>query len=548
MKKIVLIFLISIISQKLWAQDSEKILIDKPDETLSLEQVISSIEQTHRLRFFFKKEWLDGIDPYAGEYPVDLKTFVEKTFSPHEITFFMRDRSVILYQKNYASINLEKGLADDDEVRIVGEGNSPLDEKVTVSGKIVDGQSGDILPGAVIRVEENDEGVVANPNGEFQIQLYPGLYTFKINFVGFEETMARVFIKSTGSTEFTLFESSLELDAVTIEEFAIDQNVNSAQVSVTNLDMKTIKSIPALLGEADIVKSVLLLPGVSTVGEGSTGFNVRGGAADQNLLVYDKAPIFNPSHLFGFFSNINPDAIKDVTLFKGGIPARFGGRVSSVLEINSRNPSTEDVKLKGGIGLVSSRLTADIPLVKGKSALLIGGRASYIDWLLDRVKNVEVRQSSAQFYDLNGKWTAKVGKKDFLSVSGYLSNDDFKFAADTVYGWQTQNLNASWVHTFSDDLSGEIALISANYGYKVDGEVPSTEFLLESNINNRSIAANFFYNAGVSHKLIFGGTYGTYDFNIGDLNPIGSESAVDPINLEAEHAREFAIFIQDEYK
>ena len=548
MKKLILIFIISIISHSILAQEPEKILISKPNDSLSIEQLIVSIEQDNHLRFFFRKEWLKDIEPYSGIYPVDLKTFIEKTFSPYDITFFIRDRSVILYQKNYASINLENDLSDDSEVKIVGDINSPLDEKVIFSGKITDGQSGDILPGAVLRVEENNDGVVTNPDGEFQIQIYPGLYTIKINFVGFEETVAKVFIKSSGSTEFTLFESSLELEAVTIEEFAIDQNVNSAQVSVTNLDMKTIKSIPALLGEADIVKSVLLLPGVSSVGEGSTGFNVRGGAADQNLLVYDKAPIFNPAHLFGFFSNINPDAIKDVTLFKGGIPARFGGRVSSVLEINSRNPSTESFNLKGGVGLVSSRLTADIPLIKGKSALLIGGRASYIDWLLDRVNNVEVQQSSAQFYDLNGKWTTKVGKKDFLSISGYLSNDDFKFAADTVYGWQTQNLNTSWVHTFSDDLSGEIALVSANYGYRVDGEVPASEFLLESNINNRSLAVNFFYNAGVSHKLIYGATYGTYDFNIGDLNPVGNESAIDPVNLEAEHAREFAIFIQDEYK
>lgn len=548
MKKYVLAFLLLSLSIELIAQEIDQTQINRPQSGISVAEVIANIEKSHNLKFFFKAEWLKDVQLYDGNYPLSLKSFLDNTFLSSGITYLIRGRYVILYQKNYESINLEKNLITENEINIVGDINAPLDNKVIFKGKIIDGQSGEFLPGAVIMIDENNEGVVSDVNGNFSILLFPGLYTFRINFVGFEETVSKLFLKSTGNLDFTLFESSLELAAVTIEEFAIDQNVNSAQVSVTNLDMKTIKSIPAFLGEADVVKSILLLPGVSTVGEGSTGFNVRGGAADQNLLVYDKAPIFNPSHLFGFFSNINPDAVKDVTLYKGGIPARFGGRVSSVLEINSRNPSTESVKLKGGVGLITSRLTADIPLVKGKSALLIGGRASYIDWLLKRVKNVEIRRSSAQFYDLNGKWTTKIGEKDFLSVSGYFSNDEFKFAADTTYGWQTKNLNATWVHTFNDQLSGEVALISANYGYTVNGEVTASEYSLESDINNQIVSANLYYNPDKSHRIIFGGSYSTYNFNIGDLNPIGNESSIDPINLEEEQAREYSVFIQDEYQ
>ncbi|MGB3465995.1 MAG: carboxypeptidase-like regulatory domain-containing protein [Cyclobacteriaceae bacterium] len=547
MKIPALIVSLLIFSYCLYAQDIRQLQINLPPESTDVAEFMLQIEQNENVKFFFKKNWLKDIKPYSIGQPVSLMTFLDNTFQTAGISYIIRDRYIILYQKNYESINLENKLRNEEDLLVIGENNAPLDKKVLVKGKVVDGLSGGVLPGAVVKVKETGDGVVTNAEGIYSMRLYPGLYTINVNFVGFEETISKVFIKDTGEADLTLFESSLELDAVTIEEFAIDQNVNSAQVSVTNLDMKTIKSIPALLGEADIVKSILLLPGVSTVGEGSTGFNVRGGATDQNLLIYDRAPIFNPSHLFGFFSNINPDAVKDVTLYKGGIPARFGGRASSVLEINSRNPDMEELQLKGGVGLISSRLTADIPLIKNKSALLIGGRASYINWLLDRVKNVEIRRSRAQFYDFNAKWTMKVSDKDFVSVSGYLSNDDFKFAADTVYGWQTRNLNASWVHVINDKLSTEVSLAMANYSYQVDGEVPTAEYRLNSDIGKDLVSGTLFWNPVPAHSIVAGVSVGSYQFNIGDLQPLNSESVVLPITLESERAIEQAIFIQDEY-
>ena len=527
-------------------QDIRSITIEQPNAGQTIPELINSLEKAHQIRFFFRKDWLTSETPPAINYPVTLQQFLEQAFAPSGIRYFIRDRYVVLYPGNYEAINLANNLVSDESVVVVGNENAPLDVKAKMVGTVTDGQTGEPLPGAVVTVEQTTDGAVTDANGQFTFELYPGLYKLKVNFVGFEESEVSMFLKSSGSYDLQLFESSVQLDAVTIEEFAIDQNVNNAQISVANLDVRTIKSIPAFLGEADIIKSVLLLPGVSTVGEGSTGFNVRGGAVDQNLLIYDNAPIFNPSHLFGFFSNINPDAVKDITLYKGGIPARYGGRVSSVLEINSRNPSMEKFDIKGGIGLTSSRLTADIPLVKNKSALLIGGRASYIDWLLDAVKNVEVRRSSAQFYDLNGKWTANIGEKDFISVSGYISSDSFKFAADTTYGWETKNIDASWVHAFNKQLTVEVSAVSANYGYDVEGAIPQSEFVLDSRISNQLVSANVYYSPSGNHQLTFGGTLGRYRFDLGDLTPTGA-SAVEPINLDSEFAREQAVYIQDEY-
>ncbi|MEL7147199.1 MAG: carboxypeptidase-like regulatory domain-containing protein, partial [Bacteroidota bacterium] len=322
-------------------QNIGSITIGPPEQGGTITDIIRQIEKANNIQFFYKTEWLEEQKFATPSFPLSLQAFLEQTFVPAGIRFFIRDRNVILYPQNYEAINLANSLADDESVVVVGDENAPLDARSKLTGKVTDGQTGEPLPGAVVTIEETSDGAVTDASGNFVFDLYPGLYNMKVNFVGFEESVASIFFKSTGSYDLVLFESSVQLNAVTIEEFAIDQNVNNAQISVTNLDVKTIKSIPAFLGEADIVKSVLLLPGVSTVGEGSTGFNVRGGAVDQNLLIYDNAPIFNSSHLFGFFSNINPDAVRDVTLYKGGIPARYGGRVSSVLEINSRNPSTE---------------------------------------------------------------------------------------------------------------------------------------------------------------------------------------------------------------
>jgi hypothetical protein len=313
-------------------------------------------------------------------------------------------------------------------------------------------------------------------------------------------------------------------------------------MSVNALSIKTIKNMPVVLGEVDVIKSITLLPGVTNAGEGSSGFNVRGGGADQNLILLDEATIFNSSHLFGFFSVFNPDAIKDIKLYKGGIPAKYGGRVSSVLDIYQKEGNSSEFHMNGGIGLISSRLLAEGPIKKDKGSFLLGGRSSYAHLFLPLFDLDNV----AYFYDLNTKLSYRINDKNSVFLSGYFGRDVFEIADSFENTYGNTVVNFRWNHLFSDKLFSNLSLIYSDYYYGLT--LDFVEFDWESGIRNFNLKYDFKHYISNNFKLEYGLNSMYYKFNPGEINPTNEDSGINPFKLTDKYAFENAIYIDAEHK
>ncbi len=313
-------------------------------------------------------------------------------------------------------------------------------------------------------------------------------------------------------------------------------------MSVNKLSIATIKQMPVVLGEVDIIKSILFLPGVTNAGEGASGFNVRGGGADQNLILLDEATIYNSSHLFGFFSVFNPDAIKDLKLYKGGIPARFGGRASSVLDIYQKDGNSKGFHMNGGIGLISSRILAEGPIVKDKGSFLVGGRASYAHLFLKLSNN----ENSAYFYDLNTKINYKLDKNNNLYLSGYFGRDVFDINQSFTNTYGNSILNLRWNHLFSDKLFSNLSLIYSDYYYGLN--LDFVGFNWDSGIKNYNLKYDFKYYLSDKIKLNYGVNAIYYDFNPGTIEPSKENSGINFRQLEKKYAFEPSLYLDAEQK
>ena len=291
----------------------------------------------------------------------------------------------------------------------------------------------------------------------------------------------------TETISATLFPASMQLESVTITAERIDENVAGQLTGIEKLSIATIKATPSFLGEADPIRSLSTLPGVSTAGELASGFNVRGGESGQNLVLQDGATIYNPSHLFGFFSAFNPDMVSGVTLYKGGGPANFGSRISSVLDVSLKNGDAGKHAVTGGVGTISSRLAAEGPLVRNKSSYLIGGRISYCNWLVQATDNIQLKSSEANFYDITGKIFHTINENNFLTLSAYKSYDGFSLATDSVFSWGTDNFSLKWDHTFQENLNSALTVSSSNYFSEVQSNNEIDRFTYRNAINNLSL-------------------------------------------------------------
>ena len=318
--------------------------------------------------------------------------------------------------------------------------------------------------GVSIYFPELNSGTTTNEYGFYSITIPKGTHKIQVNYIGFTTISKSIILSEKTTKNFKLSEEAENLDEIVIESNIEKINVRTPQMSVNKLTSKTIKQIPVVLGEADIIKSLILLPGVTSAGEGASGFNVRGGAADQNLILLDEAIVFNSSHLLGFFSVFNPDVIKDVKLYKGGIPARYGGRLSSVLDIYQKEGNSKDFNLTGGIGLVSSRLLAEGPIEKEKSSFVIAGRASYAHLFLPLFDN----DNKAYFYDLNSKINYRFNESNNVFLSTYFGKDVFGINDSFVNTYGNTVVNLRWNHLFSDKLFSNLSLIYSDYFYGIN--------------------------------------------------------------------------------
>jgi len=414
--------------------------------------------------------------------------------------------------------------------------------KFTLKGLITDGGTTETLIGVNVIIPELGTGTVTNEYGFYSITLNEGTYQLQISYLGYKTITQTLELNSNKTIDFKLEESTESLDEIVITENVEKINIKKPQMSVNSLSIKTIKQMPVVLGEVDVIKSITLLPGVTNAGEGASGFNVRGGSADQNLILLDEAIIFNSSHLFGFFSVFNPDAIKDIKLYKGGIPAKYGGRVSSVLDIYQKEGNNEQFKVNGGIGLVSSRLLAEGPLKKGKGSFLVGGRSSYAHLFLPLFDLDNV----AYFYDLNTKLSYRLNDNNSVYLSGYFGRDVFSLGESFTNTYGNSVLNFRWNHLFSDKLFSNLSLIYSDYYYGLTLDFIGFDW--ESGIRNFNLKYDLKHYISNNFKLEYGLNSIYYKFNPGEITPIDDDSPINADKLIDKYAFENAVYLDAEHK
>lgn len=416
-----------------------------------------------------------------------------------------------------------------------------------ITGRVTAAKNGEPIVGASILLNEPRRGVSTDPLGYYSITVPNGKQQLTFSSMGMRTVIQEVVVYGDGELNIEMHETIQSLQEVVVSAGRNEQ-LKRAEMGIENLAVKDIQQIPSALGEVDIIKAVITLPGVKTVGEASSGFNVRGGSTDQNLILYNNAPIYNPSHLFGFFSAFNPDVLSGVQLYKASIPAEYGGRLSSVLDITSREGNKKKYVVAGGIGLVTGRLTVEGPIVKEQTSFILGARSNYSNWVLKRLENNAYSQSKAQFYDLDLGLSHQVNERNKLFFNAYYSSDYFRFKADTSYRYQNQLSSLRWKHIFSDKMYSNISVAQSRYNYSVSSERnPQTAFDLRFKINQYSLNANFNYFLNARHNLKFGGSTQLYKLSPGSLLPASESSIVEADILQSEQALESALHLSDEY-
>lgn len=513
---------------------------------LNFEKFISLFEEKHQVRFYFDSERLQRkrINSDVLNLP-----FNQALGRIEKITGYS---SVKKNTSSYILLPYESISQGQTTQNFVTIGN-PLDygkySSAIIEGKILDGKTGDPLVGAVVSNEKLKINVNTDKAGNFSMRLPVGDHELKVQYFGYEESSSKIKVYGNGKLSLEVFEKSISLDEVIVRAEMDQNSVMRNQMSMVRIDAKTIKELPVTMGETDIIKSITLMPGVQSAGEFGTGFNVRGGSADQNLVLIEDLPVFNPSHVFGLISIVNSDDVANVTLLKAGIPSQYGERASSVLDIKMGGTSTDKFSGKGGIGLINSRLNFKVPIFKKKVVLSFGGRSSYSDWLLKRLRDVDLRNSSAKFYDLNAMLVISPNSSNRISFFGYLSDDDFKFSTTTKYGYENLMGGARWSHIFGDKLSMSVMAGRSRYGFNVEEDIdkPYDISKVKSGIVYDCFRWNFSWNILARNMVDFGVNAVKYTNSPGELTPGSPESTVIPKTIQDESAVELSAYVSDNF-
>ena len=419
-------------------------------------------------------------------------------------------------------------------------------ETYTLSGFIREELSSEDLIGANVVCENLNIGSTTDAYGFYSISLPEGTYSIRYSFIGYIDQVIQVSMTADKRMDILLKTFSEQLSEVVLEDEA-QQKVRSIEMSVNRLETKSVKQLAALGGEVDIIKSIQLLPGVTSVSEGANGFNVRGGSVDENLVLLDEMTLYNASHLFGFFSVFNSDAIKDMKLYKGGIPAEYGSRVSSVLDVRQKEGNSNFTEASGGIGLISSRFLVEGP-VWDRSSFMVAGRRSYGDLFLALAPDSAIRENKLYFYDLNMKFNTWVGDKDRLFLSSYIGRDAFKFGTLFASSWGNKTVNFRWLHLFSDQTVSNLSYNFNDYDYLISIQPEGFEFDWLSKIRNHQLEYDVSYYHSNAHQFKGGFSVNKYDFEPGIIEPAEDSSSINTFDMRDKFALETALYIQDEWK
>ncbi len=443
----------------------------------------------------------------------------------------------------------EKKASSESVIYAIGNSNAPATSNVIMTGTVTNFKNGEPMPGVTLLLEDPFLGTVTDAFGYYSIQLPSGRRELVVRGMGMKESRRQLMLFSDGKLDIEVTEQVYMLSDVSVVANRID-NVRSVNVGVERLKMQSIKNVPTVLGEADILRIIMTLPGVKSTGEISSGFNVRGGASDQNLILYNDGTIYMPTHLFGLFSTFNPDMVENMELYKSSIPAKYGGRISSVLDISTKEGNKKALQGTASIGLLTSRATLEGPLFKGKGSFIVGGRTTYSDWLLKEIPEKSgYNDGTAGFYDLNGSINYRLNENNSMYLTGYYSRDRFRFTNKEMYAYQNSNFSAKWRHIFSPVFTGSFAAGYDHYSYSnKDTSDVFNAYQLDYAINQVFGKADFSYYLSNEHTLNFGLNTLLYRLSPGNYLPSHDQSIIREDILQTEKALESAVYLSDEWK
>jgi CarboxypepD_reg-like domain/TonB-dependent Receptor Plug Domain len=425
--------------------------------------------------------------------------------------------------------------------------SSKAQDKFTISGTVSSAKTGETLIGASIRIVNTSFGTVSNEYGFFSITLMPGTYSIEVTSIGLEPSVQEITLDKNIKLKIPLADASAQMSEVTVRSVPKGRSITSPQMGVEHLTANEIKGIPALFGEKDVLKAIQLLPGIQSAGDGNSGFYVRGGAADQNLILLDEAPVYNASHLLGFFSTFNPDAVKDITVYKGGMPAQYGGRLSSVVDVTMNDGNNQDYKVSGGVGLISAKLNVEGPIQKSKSSFLVTGRRTYADVFLKLSKDSSLKDDKLYFYDLNAKMNYELGKNDKLFLSGYFGRDDLGFGSTFGLNWGNATATLRWNHVFNDKLFSNTSLIYSDYDDKITINTGAIDANIFSQIKDWNLKEELQLFLNNKNNIRFGFNTILHTMRPGEVSS-ASGSSINSSSLQDRYSWENAIYASDTWQ
>ena len=533
-------------------------------------ELFAAIEKQTRYLIYCAPEVSDSLTVTVDETNVEPLSLIRKALQKTEFqlsvfqnaVYIIKNRSLIttlpesFYRKTPDVTNNNMPIFERDTkatsetlIYAIGNPNAPPTTNVIMTGVVTNFKNGEPMPGVTLLLEDPLVGTTTDGFGFYSIRLPSGRRELTIRSVGMKDSKRQLMLFSDGKLDIELEEQIYTLSEVSILADKVD-NIRSVSGGMERLQMRTIKNIPTIMGEADVLRIVMTLPGVKSAGEVSSGFNVRGGATDQNLILYNDGTIYMPTHMFGLFSTFNPDVVDNMELYKSGIPAKYGGRISSVLEINTKDGNKKKFQGAASIGLLTSRLTLEAPLFKGKGSFIVGGRTTYSDWLMGMIPEKSgYGNGTAGFYDLNGSVNYRFDENNSIYLTGYYSRDRFNFRKEEHYSYQNANFSAKWRHIFNPKFTSTYVAGYDHYSYNTkDTSDIFNAYALDFAINQMFGKADFSYYLNNSHTLNFGLNTMLYRLEPGHYKPAHEESLKMEERLQTERSQESAIYLSDQWE
>ena len=533
-KSISLIVLMLGFISLIFAQEKNNMLYKKvklSQKTNTIKQFLKEIQKNEGVNISYNENIIPEKKVTINNDNVTLKEALDKLFTGTNFKYKVLSKQIVIYKE-------------------IKENNK---KKATINGRVKSSENGEYLLGASVYIEELKTGMYTNAYGFYSITVPPGNYTFRFSFIGFTTHSQFVSLNKNKTINIELKPHVSELNEITIESKNETENITGIEMSSHEISIQKVKSIPVLAGESDILKSLQFLPGIQPAAEGTTGFSVRGGSFDQNLILLDEAPVYNPSHSMGLFSIFNPDAIKDIKVYKGGIPAKYGGRLSSVIDMRMKEGNDKKFSVNGNVGVVGSRLTVEGPIGKNIS-YLVSGRYGYIGYTAKKlakwtsIENFR-QDTEISFYDLNAKVNIKLGEKDRIYFSTYTGDDHFfnnVIFEDNTFDWGNLTGTFRWNHVFSPKLFANLTLVTSNFDYQyiINNDVRNFEW--SANFKQKSAKIDFDFFASTKSTFVFGASVTEHDFSPGIIKPRNGDSLIEPFQLDEKNAIEAAAYISHE--